>query len=130
MRLARLITLNWANLANREWEFPDMTLLTGETGSGKSTLLDAIQTVLTATYAGVFFYNPGQEETTQASRKKEKRTLPDYCLGRDGTQLARDSAHTYLACIFESSADEEPGQVFTAIVGVEAIAVGNRAEQS
>lgn len=130
MRLARLITLNWANIDNREWVFPDMTLLTGETGSGKSTLLDAIQTVLTATYAGVFFYNPGQEETTQASRKKEKRTLPDYCLGREGTQLARESAHTYLACVFELSEGEEEGQTLTAIVAVEAIAVANRAEQS
>ena len=130
MRLARLITLNWANVDNRAWVFPDMTLLTGETGSGKSTLLDAIQTVLTATYAGVFFYNPGQEETTQTSRKKEKRTLPDYCLGREGTQLARDSAHTYLACIFEPSEGEDEAQSLTAVVAVEAIAIANRADQS
>jgi energy-coupling factor transporter ATP-binding protein EcfA2 len=130
MRLARLVTLNWGNLQNREWVFPEMTLLTGETGSGKSTLLDAIQTVLTATYAGVFFYNPGQEETTQTSRKKEKRTLPDYCLGREGTQLARTSAHTYLACVFEPSIGEDGSRSFTAIVAIEAIAVGNRAEQS
>jgi uncharacterized protein YPO0396 len=130
MRLARLVTLNWANVDNREWVFPDMTLLTGETGSGKSTLLDAIQTVLTATYAGVFFYNPGQEETTQTSRKKEKRTLPDYCLGREGTQLARESAHTYLACIFEPSEGEDEAQTLTAVVAVEAIAIANRADQS
>lgn len=130
MRLARLITLNWANIDNREWVFPDMTLLTGETGSGKSTLLDAIQTVVTATYTGVYFYNPGQEETTQTSRKKEKRTLPDYCLGREGTQLARESAHTYLACIFEPAQGEEDADTLTAVVAVEAIAVANRAEQS
>jgi energy-coupling factor transporter ATP-binding protein EcfA2 len=126
----RLITLNWANVDNRVWVFPDMTLLTGETGSGKSTLLDAIQTVLTATYTGVFFYNPGQEETTQTSRKKEKRTLPDYCLGREGTQLARESAHTYLACVFEPSEGEDEGQTLTAVVAVEAIAIANRADQS
>jgi energy-coupling factor transporter ATP-binding protein EcfA2 len=129
VRLAYLVTLNWGNLENREWTFAEMTLLTGESGSGKSTLLDAIQTVLTATRAGVFFYNPGQEETTQGSRTKEKRTLADYCLGREGTHLARTSAHTYLGCYFESSPEEESSS-FTAVVAVEAIGVANKAEQA
>ena len=127
MKLSRLITINWGNLESREWRLADMTLLVGESGSGKTTLLDAIQTVLTATRGGVFFYNPGQEETTQGSRTKEKRTLADYCLGREGESFARDSAHSYLAAVFEPSGDEE-GMPLTAVVSAEAMVTGRKAE--
>lgn len=127
MKLTRLITLNWSNLESREWQLADMTLLVGESGSGKTTLLDAIQTILTATRGGVFFYNPGQDETTQGSRIKEKRTLPDYCLGRENTAFARDSAHTYLAAVFEPSDDEEE-MPFTAVMAMESLVVGNKGE--
>jgi energy-coupling factor transporter ATP-binding protein EcfA2 len=127
MKLSRIITVNWGNLESREWDMADMTLLVGESGSGKTTLLDAIQTVLTATRGGVFFYNPGQEEATQGSRTKEKRTLADYCLGREGESFARDSAHTYLAAVFEPSADEE-GMPITAVIAAEALTASRKAE--
>ena len=94
MKLARLITVNWGNLESRELSAGRHDAAGGRVGSGKTTLLDAIQTLLTASRGGVFFYNPGQDEATQGSRTKDKRTLADYCLGRENVRVLAASRLT------------------------------------
>ncbi|WP_116812461.1 SbcC/MukB-like Walker B domain-containing protein [Steroidobacter cummioxidans] len=131
MKLSKLITLNWGTLEDREWELPDTLLLTGESGSGKSTLLDAIQTLLTATRAGLYHFNVGQDESTQSRRGgKEPRTLSAYALGQvaDGVFI-RARATTYIAAVFEASVGAgEIEQPFTALIGIDAVQEGNKAE--
>jgi energy-coupling factor transporter ATP-binding protein EcfA2 len=97
MKLKSMGLLNWANLPNRDYEFGEINMITGESGAGKTTLLDALQTLLTGTTAGLFQYNPGQEEATQQSRVKEVRTLASYILGCDDASYSRPhGAHGYL----------------------------------
>ncbi|RJF92479.1 ATP-binding protein [Noviherbaspirillum saxi] len=121
MKLDKLILVNWANLQPGDYEFGNMTLLTGATGAGKSTKQDALQTVMTATYQGIFSFNPAQGETTQNSRNgKTKRTLWSYIVGAADNLYARpDGAHGYVAAVFQPSEGEE-GKPFTAIVAAAA----------
>ncbi|MEK8021259.1 MAG: SbcC/MukB-like Walker B domain-containing protein, partial [Candidatus Parabeggiatoa sp.] len=113
---------NWGNLPQRTSEFGSLTLLTGGSGAGKTTMGDAIQTVMTAAKQGLYAYNPGQEETTQHKRRgKTPRTLPSYILGADDQDYARpEGAHGYVALIFSPSPDEQPGNEFSAVVGITA----------
>ena len=79
MKLDRLVLVNWGQIRPGEYDMGDMTLLTGQTGSGKSTMLDALQTVMTAAYQGIFNYNPGQDEVSQGQRRgktKSPRNAP------------------------------------------------------
>lgn len=121
MKLDKLILVNWGALRTQEYPMGNMSLLTGPTGSGKSTILDALQTVMTATYQNIFSYNPGQDETTQASRNgKTKRTLWSYIVGAEDNLFARPhGAHGYVAAVFKPSEGEE-GTEFTALVAVAA----------
>jgi energy-coupling factor transporter ATP-binding protein EcfA2 len=123
VKIDKLITYQWGSLENREWQFADTVLLTGESGSGKSTLLDSIQTLLTAAHHHLVQFNIGQDESTQSRRGgKEPRTLAAYALGQqaDGVFLRKRST-SYVAIVFTAS--ERAGeleQAFTALVGVEA----------
>jgi len=130
MKIAKLLTLQWGSLEDREWQFADTVLLTGESGSGKSTLLDAIQTVLTAAHQHVVQFNIGQDESTQSRRGgKEPRTLAAYALGQqaDGVFL-RARSTSYAGIVFEASEQAgEQAEPFTALVGVEAFEDGKRA---
>lgn len=130
MKIAKLLTWNWGSLENREWQFDDAVLLTGESGSGKSTLLDSIQTVLTAAHQHVVQFNIGQDESTQRRRGgKEPRTLAAYALGQqaDGVFL-RNRSTSYTGIVFEASKQAgEQVEPFTALVGVEAFEDGRRA---
>lgn len=54
MKLKSMGLLNWANLPNRDYEFGEINMITGESGAGKTTLLDALQPLLTGTTAGLF----------------------------------------------------------------------------
>lgn len=130
MKIAKLITWNWGSVDNREWEFADSVLLTGESGSGKSTLLDSIQTLLTAAHHHIVQFNIGQDESTQ-SRKggKEPRTLQAYALGQqaDGVFL-RNRSTSFVAVVFEASeAHAEAVEPFTALIVVEAHEDGGKA---
>lgn len=133
MKIAKLLTWHWGSLEDREWEFADTVLLTGESGSGKSTLLDAIQTVLTAAHQHLVQFNIGQDESTQSRRGgKEPRTLAAYALGQqaDGVFL-RPRSTSYVGIVFDAS--EGAGELampFTALVGVEAFEDGRRAVAS
>ncbi|MGD8837613.1 MAG: ATP-binding protein, partial [Desulfobacteraceae bacterium] len=120
MKLQSMGLINWANLPNRDYEFSVINMITGESGAGKTTLLDALQTVLTGSTAGLFQYNPGQEEATQQSRIKEVRTLASYILGCDDASYSRpDGAHGYLIANWIPESGER-SQPFAALIGVSA----------
>lgn len=121
MKLEKLILVNWGALRTQEYPMGGMTLLTGPTGAGKSTFLDAMQTVMTAAYQGIFSYNPGQDETTQGARNgKSKRSLWSYIAGAEDNLFARpDGAHGYIAAVFRPSEGED-GKPFTALVAAAA----------
>lgn len=122
MKLDRLVLVNWGQIRPGEYEMGDMTLLTGQTGSGKSTLLDALQTVMTAAYPGIYNYNPGQDEVTQGQRRgKTKRTLESYVVGAEYSRFSRpDGAHGYMAAVFRPSEGEDDAKPFTALVAASA----------
>ncbi|KJS30317.1 MAG: hypothetical protein VR64_16565 [Desulfatitalea sp. BRH_c12] len=120
MKLNSMGLLNWANLPNRDYDFSQINMITGESGAGKTTLLDALQTILTGTTAGLFQYNPGQEEATQQSRVKEVRTLASYILGCDDASYARpQGAHGYLFANWVPEMGDK-SQPFTALIGASA----------
>lgn len=121
MKLEKLILVNWGALRTDEYPMGNMTLLTGQTGTGKSTMLDAMQTVMTAAYQGIFSYNPGQDETSQSSRNgKSKRTLWSYIAGGSDNLFVRPTgAHGYIAAVFKPSEGED-GKTFTALVAASA----------
>ncbi|MEW8073884.1 MAG: SbcC/MukB-like Walker B domain-containing protein [Candidatus Thiodiazotropha sp.] len=121
MWIKSVITLNWGTLPNREYPLGEVTLLAGHTGSGKSTLEDAIQTVMTAAYQGLYEYNPGQDESKQGSRSgKKARSLASYILGSDRDRYARPGgAHGYVVLVFAPSGNED-GHFFSAVFGVTA----------
>jgi len=121
MRLDTLGLINWANLPNRNYSFEQVNMIEGPNGSGKTTLLDAIQTIMTSAYKGLFHYNPGQDESTQGSRTKEVRTLASYVLGADDGGYARiNGINTcYLIANFIPELYEN-SPAFTAIIGVSA----------
>lgn len=121
MKLDKLILVNWGSLRTQEYPMGNMTLLTGPTGAGKSTMLDAMQTVMTAVYSGIFNYNPGQEESNQnAKNGKTKRTLWSYIVGAEDNLYARpNGAHGYIAAVFKPSEGEECNP-FTAIIAASA----------
>ena len=122
MKLDRLVLVNWGQIRPGEYDMGDMTLLTGQTGSGKSTMLDALQTVMTAAYQGIFNYNPGQDEVSQGQRRgKTKRTLESYVVGAEYSRFSRpDGAQGYMAAVFRPSPGEENVKTFTALVAAAA----------
>lgn len=123
MKLDCMVLANWGQMHPGSYEFGEKTLLTGESGSGKSTMLDAVQTVMTAAYPGIYNYNPGQEEVTQGQRRggKTKRTLESFIVGADRNSYSRvDGAHGYVAAVFRPDANEDSAKTFTAVVAVSA----------
>jgi uncharacterized protein YPO0396 len=124
MKLDRMSIVNWGALRSGNYLMGNSSLFTGPTGSGKSTLLDALQTIMTATYANIFSYNPGQDETTQSARNgKTKRTLWSYIVGAEDNLFSRPGgAHGYVAAVFRPSEGEEDtsAHVFTAVMGAAA----------
>jgi uncharacterized protein YPO0396 len=122
MKLDRLILVNWGQICPGDYDMGDMTLLTGQTGSGKSTMLDALQTVMTATMAGIYNYNPGQDEVTQGQRRgKTKRTLESYIVGAEYSRFSRpNGAHAYIAAVFRPSEGEDSARPFTAVIAAAA----------
>jgi predicted NACHT family NTPase len=120
MKLKSMGLINWANLPRRDYDFSEINMITGESGAGKTTLLDALQTILTGTTAGLFQYNPGQEEATQQSRLKEVRTLASYVLGCDDASYSRPhGAHGYLFANWVPEMGEK-SKPFAALIGVSA----------
>ena len=122
MKLDKLILANWGQLPFGEYEFSNMTLLTGPTGAGKSTMLDALQTVMTAAYQGIVAYNPGQEEVQANQRRgKSKRTLESFICGAEYSRFSRpDGAQGYVAAAFRPGPTEGSAKPFTALVAASA----------
>lgn len=122
MKLDRLVLVNWGQLPPGDYEFGNMTLLTGATGAGKSTLLDGLQTVMTAAYQGIVAYNPGQEETHGGRRRgKTQRTLESFICGAEYSLFSRpDGAHGCVAAVFRPQEGETSAKAFTAVVAVSA----------
>lgn len=122
MKLDKLTLVNWGQLPPGDYEFGNMTLLTGPTGAGKSTMLDGLQTVMTASYQGIVSYNPGQDEVQAGQRKgKSKRTLESFICGAEYSRFSRpDGAHGYIAAVFRPGPNEEGAKPFTALVAASA----------
>ncbi len=122
MKLDKLILANWGQLPYGEYDFSNMTLLTGPTGAGKSTMLDALQTVMTASYQGIVNYNPGQEEVQANQRRgKSKRTLESFVCGAEYSNFSRpDGAQGYVAAVFRPGPSETSAKPFTALVAASA----------
>ena len=122
MKLDKLVLVNWGQLPPGDYEFSNMTLLTGPTGAGKSTLLDGLQTVMTAAYQGIVAYNPGQEEVQAGQRRgKSRRTLESFVCGAEYALFSRpDGAHGYTAAVFRPGPDEASAKPFTALVAASA----------
>lgn len=122
MKLDRIVLVNWGQLTPGDYEFGNMSLLTGPTGAGKSTMLDGIQTVMTAAYTGIVTYNPGQDEVQQGPKRgKSKRTLESFAVGAEYSLFSRpDGAQCYAAAVFRPSSAQEPGKLFTALIAVSA----------
>lgn len=122
MKLDRVVIVNWGQMRPGDYEFGNMTLLTGPTGAGKSTMLDGIQTIMTAAYQGIVAYNPGQEEVQQGQRRgKSKRTLESFIVGAEYSRFSRpDGAHGFLAGVFRPDAGESSARMFTAVVAAAA----------
>lgn len=122
MKLDKLTLVNWGQLPPGDYDFSNMTLLTGPTGAGKSTMLDGLQTVMTASYQGIVAYNPGQEETQPGQRRgKSKRTLESFVCGAEYSLFSRpDGAHGYVAAVFRPGPNEGSAKPFTAVVAAAA----------
>ncbi len=131
MKLDRLVLVNWGQIRPGDYDMGELTLLTGQTGSGKSTMLDALQTVMTAAYKGIFNYNPGQDEVSQDQRRgKTKRTLESYVVGAEYSRFSRpDGAQCFLAAVFRPGEGEE-GRHFTALVAAAARVEGTAERRS
>jgi|GEM_PF-4994137 len=115
MKIKKLITINWANLPNREYLFGDLVFITGETGVGKSTMLDAIQTIMTGGKDNLTLYNAGQDEAQNKKRNKEYRTLEGYCVGEDRFKFARPNGTITSIAITFYTKDKKP---FTALINI------------
>ncbi len=122
MKLDKLVLANWGQLPPGDYEFSNMTVLTGPTGAGKSTMLDGLQTIMTAAYQGIVAYNPGQEEVQAGQRRgKSKRTLESFVCGAEYAMFSRpDGAHGYVAAVFRPGPNEGPATPFTAVVAAAA----------
>lgn len=122
MKLDRVVLVNWGQLTPADYEFGNMSLLTGPTGAGKSTMLDGIQTIMTAAYPGIVSYNPGQDEVQQGPKRgKSKRTLESFAVGAEYSLFSRpDGAQCYAAAVFRPSSAQEPAKLFTALIAASA----------
>lgn len=116
MKIKKIITINWANLENREYMLDDLVFLTGQTGVGKSTFLDAIQTALTAAYNNIVNYNAGQDESDKKSKHKEYRKLEGYILGEDRELYSRPQGAIGTIVVTFVSSKNENNKIFNAIV--------------
>lgn len=118
MKIKKLITINWANLEDREFVLDDLVFLTGQTGVGKSTFLDAIQTVLTGAMDKVVNYNAGQDESERKTKGKEFRSLGGYISGEDRELYSRPSGAVGTIVLTFVSTEKEANKIFNAIVNV------------
>ena len=127
MHITNIFVRNWASLPDGHYEPGPLTLITGGNGSGKTTLIDAIQTVMTAARSGFYHFNPGQDESSQNSKKKQHRTLASYALGCDDGSYARTGTQDSIVGLNFSPAPNESGEVFCAMLVVRAslLGVGN-----
>lgn len=117
MYMSYMVSLNWGNIPDREYVFGLRHLISGETAAGKTSLLDAVQTIMTATRAGLYEFNPGQtEEKSRKKREQITRSLEGYILGCDDGMYSRPAgAQGYIAMVFEPDEGEEVRPV-TAVV--------------
>ncbi|MCK9467662.1 MAG: hypothetical protein M0P94_05030, partial [Candidatus Absconditabacterales bacterium] len=129
MKIKKLITINWANLENKEYPLTDIVFLTGETGVGKSTLLDAIQTVMTASHSSIVKYNAGQDETEKKQRGKKYRTLGGYFLGEDRGLFSRPFESTGTVVLTFVSSPNEPEKVLNAVINTKCSLVEQNGER-
>lgn len=124
MHIKNIFVRNWASLPDGHYEPGPLTLITGGNGSGKTTLIDAIQTVMTAARSGFFHFNPGQDESSQKSKKKQHRTLQSYALGCDDGSYARTGTQDSVVGLNFSPGPNESGEEFCAMFVMRASLVG------
>lgn len=124
MHIDNLFVRNWANLPDGHYHPGPLTLITGVSGSGKTTIIDAIQTVMTAARSGFFHFNPGQDESSQKSKKKQHRTLESYALGCDDGPYARVGTQDSIVGLNFTPGPAEDGEPFCAMFVMRASLMG------
>ncbi len=128
MHIDNLFVRNWASLPDGHYEPGPLTLITGGNGSGKTTVIDAIQTVMTAARSGFFHFNPGQDESSQRSKKKQQRTLESYALGCDDGSYARVGTQDCVVGLNFTPGPNEDGEPFCAMFSMRASLTGIRGQ--
>jgi len=102
--LRRIAVINWYLIGVKDIDLTANAGVIGENRSGKSSLLDAVQTVMTGNNGN---YNRLNASAQDDGKKRSKRSVKDYCLGRiaPGQAPERKSCRTYLALGFERPED-------------------------
>ncbi|MBV8472639.1 MAG: hypothetical protein JO107_15095 [Hyphomicrobiales bacterium] len=105
-RLVNIALINWHLIDIADIEIDESSEgiagILGENRSGKSTLLDLVQTVMTGNNGRYLRLNASANEE---GKKRNQRTVRDYCLGRYGgreTPPKRKEALTYLVLAFHN----------------------------
>jgi len=117
VELSRIVLVNWYGFSKLDIEVRGNIALIGRNGAGKSSLIDAIQLVLSGGNRRYFSPNASAEVTSGASRKDERRSVLDYCLGKVGDRVLRPESVSYVALVFRN---EATGDVWTAGMGMSA----------
>jgi uncharacterized protein YPO0396 len=111
VELSRIVLVNWYGFSRLDIEVRGNIALIGRNGAGKSSLIDAIQLVLSGGNRRYFSPNASAEVTSGASRKEERRSVLDYCLGKIDSRILRPESVSYVALVFRNRRD---GDVVTA----------------
>ena len=115
VELSRIVMVNWYGFPRLDIEVRGNIALIGRNGAGKSSVIDAVQLVLSGGNKRFFAPNASAEVTSGASRKDERRSVLDYCLGKVGGRVLRPETVSYVALVFRSVDGDD---VWTACMGM------------
>lgn len=118
--LLRIVLVNWYGFSRLDIEVRGNVALIGRNGAGKSSIIDAVQLVLSGGNKRYFAPNASAEVTSGASRKDDRRSVLDYCVGKVNGVVLRPEAVSYIALVFRGRESDEvltAGMAFSAREG-------------